>query len=326
MTERAHRVLTFGELMLRLSPPGAERLFQSTELRAGFGGCEANVAVSLAHLGVPADYVTRLPANPLGDAAVRALQAEGVGTTWVVRGGERMGIYFVEPGADFREAVYDRTGSAFSHMRPDSVDWAAALAGATWFHGSGITPALGDGGPAAALGLGLAAAKAQGAQVSIDLNYRPALWQDRDPRPLIEPLVRGADLLIGNPDALRAMLGIETDTEALAPRLANHYRCRRVALTCREVASASEHRWSATLYDAQTGALAMSRSYRARVVDRMGGGDAFAAAMIAALLDERTAVDAVEFAAAAGALKLSVPGDFSRATRDDIERLVRACT
>jgi 2-dehydro-3-deoxygluconokinase len=326
-SDTAHRVVTFGELLLRLSPPRHERLFQSAELRAGFGGAEANVAVGLAHLGVRADYVTRLPDNAIGDAALRALLAEGVGTDWIVRGDGRMGIYFVEPGADIRAArvVYDRAGSAFSRVGRGTVDWPTALAGAGWFHGSGITPALGDG-PADALAAAVAAARSHGARVSFDLNYRPALWQGggRDPRPLIEPLVKGADLLIGNRDAVRAMLGVDS-ADSLEQRLADQFGLRRVALTRREVLSASEHGWSAALYDTATGALATSRRYQVQVVDRVGGGDSFAAALIAALLAERAPAEAIEFATAAGALKLTIPGDWNRVTADEIDQLVRAC-
>src|SRR5205085_3629009 len=168
------RAVTFGELMLRLSPPGQERLFQSPQLRTGFGGCEANVAVGLAHLGVRADYITRLPDSPIGQAALHALQAEGVGTGWIALagGGDRMGIYFVEPGADIRASrvVYDRAGSAFAAITPAMVDWAKALGGAAWFHGSGITPALGDG-PRAALSAAITAARSSKARISVDLNY-----------------------------------------------------------------------------------------------------------------------------------------------------------
>lgn len=323
------RAVTFGELMLRLSPPGMERLFQSPELRTGFGGCEANVAVGLAHLGVPAEYVTRLPDNAIGHAALHALQAEGVGTGSIALGGasERMGIYFVEPGADIRASrvVYDRAGSAFAAITPQTVDWAKAVRGAAWFHGSGITPALGEG-PRASLTAAIAAARAGGVRISLDLNYRPALWQGCEPRAVIEPLVKGADLLIGNRDAVRVMLGIEAPDDSLAQRLAERFGCRHVALTRREVLSASEHGWSATLYDASSGGVWPSRRYQVRVVDRVGGGDSFAAGLIAALAAERDPADAVQFAAAAGALKLTIPGDWNRATPQEIEQLVRACT
>src|SRR5439155_11058 len=200
-------------------------------------------------------------------------------------GGERLGIYFVEPGADLRamRVVYDRAGSALARIEPRSIDWPRVLAGADWFHASGITPALGDG-PAAALAGAIACARAQGIQVSFDLNYREALWRDRDPRPLVEPLARQATVLIANPTAVRAMLGIEADDTSLATpeparelakRLAERCGVKRVALTRREILGPRRHGWSAVLYDAETGSFAQSRRHCVDVVDRVGGGDSF---------------------------------------------------
>jgi len=321
------RVVAFGELLLRLSPPGEQRLFESPELHTFFGGAEANVAVALSHLGVEADYVTRLPEGPLGDAALDALRREGVGTASILRGGARLGLYFVEPGADLRtmRVVYDRTGSAFAQIDPGAIDWTRVLAGAGWFHSTGITPALGDG-PAAALARAIACARAEHVPVSLDLNYREALWRGRDPRGLVEPLARQADVLIGNREAVRALLGVEAPGDALGPLLAERYGSRTVAITEREILGAREHAWSATLYDAATRALARSRRHVVRVVDRVGGGDSFAAGLIAALLDKQVPAAALEFAVATGALKLAVPGDFGRATAEEVERLVHQCT
>jgi len=313
------RVVTFGELLLRLSPPGEERLLASPQLVTFFGGAEANVAVALSHLGVPCDYVTRLPENPLGDAALESLRREGVGTQWIARGGERLGLYFVEPGADLRtmRVVYDRSGSAFAQLDPESVDWSAVLADADWFHTTGIAPALG-GRPARAVGSGVAAARAARRPVSIDLNYREALWRGRDPRPIIEPLARGADLVIGNATAVRVMLGIDVQGDGLAQRIAEHLGCRFVAVTQRESLAARTQAWSAVLYDAGERRLTASRREEVCVVDRVGGGDCFAAALIARLLAGAPPADALAFAAAAGALKLTVPGDFSRASVADV--------
>src|SRR5437773_10111711 len=316
-------------MLLRLSPPGEQRLFESPELHTFFGGAEANVAVALSHLGLVADYVTRLPEGPLGDAALDALRREGVGTASILRagGGTRLGLYFVEPGADLRtmRVVYDRAGSALAQINPGEIDWTRVLAGAAWFHSTGITPALGDG-PAASLARALASARAAHVPVSLDLNYREALWRGRDPRGLVEPLARCATVLIGNAEAVRAMLGVEDGTDALASRLAERYGCRVVAITQREILGPREHAWSALLYDAATGSLAHSRRHVVRVVDRVGGGDSFAAGLIAALLGEQEPPAALEFAVAAGALKLAVPGDVGRATAADIERLVHQCT
>jgi 2-dehydro-3-deoxygluconokinase len=314
------RVVTFGELLLRLSPPGEERLLASPQLVTYFGGAEANVAVALCHLGVPCDYVTRLPENPLGDAGLEALRREGVGTRWIARGGERLGLYFVEPGADLRtmRVVYDRAASALAQIDPASIDWATVLADADWFHATGITPALGEG-PARALTEAVTQARAARRPVSIDLNYREALWRGRDPRPVIEPLVRRADLVIGNAAAVRTMLGIEASDGSLAQQIADSLGCRYVAVTQREAIGARTHAWSAVLYDAAARQCAASRREEVTVVDRVGGGDCFAAALIARLLAGAPPADALEFAVAASALKLTVPGDFSRASVADVE-------
>ena len=331
---RAARVVTFGEMLLRLSPPGQERLLHRPELRTGFGGAEANVAVSLCHLGLDASYLTRLPANPIGDAALAALRAEGVETGGILRGPERMGIYFVETGPDSStmRVVYDRTGSAFSRITPSTLDWPAVLASAAWFHGTGITAALGSG-PHESLAAALAVARSLSIPTSVDLNFRPALWEGRDPRPLVEPLLHRLDLLIANVPALEAMTQVgagDADLEApesaraLAERLVDRYDCRRVALTRREVQGPHRHRWSAWLYQADSAALWRSRAWTVAVIDRVGGGDAFAAALIAGLLRARPCADALEFAVAAGALKLRTPGDFHRATVAEVEAVLTA--
>jgi 2-dehydro-3-deoxygluconokinase len=328
------RVVTFGELMMRLSPPGQERLFQSPQLRTFFGGSEANVAASLAHFGVRSDYVTRVPANPVGDAAVAAMRAEGVGTRGMLRGGDRLGIYFVESGADVRalRVVYDRAGSSFAKLDPSEYDWDGILGGADWLHLSGITPALGDG-PARAAQEAVDTACAAGVKVSVDLNYRAALWTGRDPQPVTSALVKGCDLLIGNPGAVRTMLGVGPDAghlaesddalRASAEAIAGELGCKAVALTRREVVSASEHGWSAALFDPCTGTLHRARRWQVQVVDRVGGGDSFAAALIHATLAGRAPADALEFATAASAIKLTIPGDFNRVTADEVDALLQ---
>jgi 2-dehydro-3-deoxygluconokinase len=314
------RVVTFGELLLRLSPPGEEHLLASPRLVTYFGGAEANVAVALSHFGVPCDYITRLPENLLGLAGLEALQREGVGTRWTLRGGDRLGLYFVEPGADLRtmRVVYDRAGSAFATLDPDAIDWSAILAEASWFHSTGITPALGDG-PAQALAAALTRARAGRTPVSLDLNYRAALWRGRDPRPIIEPLARGADLVIGNAAALQAMLRIEAPEGRLAERVARDLGCRYVAVTQREAIAARTQRWSAELYDAREGRCAASGPLEVHVVDRVGGGDCFAAALIARLLGGGPPADALEFAVRASALKITQAGDFSRLSVAEVE-------
>jgi 2-dehydro-3-deoxygluconokinase len=327
------RVVSFGEIMLRLSPPGHERFFQSPELGAWFGGSEANVAVSLAHFGVRSEYMTRLPANPIGDAALRALRAEGVGVDGILRGGSRLGIYFVESGFDVRPSrvVYDRAPSAFSQLDPAEIDWRALLRGADWLHLSGITPALGDA-PARAARDAASAARALGVTVSLDLNYRPMLWTGRDPVALIRPLAAASDVIIGNQSSVDAMLGIHATgasassakLEAIAERVQAELGCRMVAMTHREVLSSSEHGWRAALYDPDGKTTHLSRRHQVRVVDRVGGGDSFAAALIFASLTGRAPADAIAFATAASALKLTIPGDFNRVSIEEVDRLLQS--
>jgi len=325
------RVVTFGEIMLRLSPPGYERLFQSPELRVHFGGSEANVAVGVAHLGVESEYVTVLPPNALGDAALRALRAEGVGTRHVVRRGTRMGLYFVEPGVELRakRVVYDRAGSALCEVDAETFDWTGILGPDSWFHWTGITPALSEGAAACTVAA-VRAARDLGASVSVDLNWRPALWGARDPSPLMRALMPCVDVLIGNLWAAGAMLGARApagmaEPEAvrvLAAELAQAYGCRIVALTRREHVTESEHGWSAALYDARSDVLFTSRRYQVRLVDRVGGGDSFAAALIYALTAGRELAHALAFATAASALKLTISGDFNDVTADEVDRLL----
>lgn len=325
------RVVSFGEIMLRLSPPGQERFFQSPALQSYFGGSEANVAVSLAHFGVRSEYVTRLPANPIGDAALRSLRAEGVGVDGILRGGSRLGIYFVESGVDVRpmRVVYDRAPSAFSQLDPAEIDWRSLLRGADWLHLSGITPALGDAPARAALDAATAA-RALGVTVSLDLNYRPALWVGRDPSGFIQPLAATSDVVIANPSSVEIMLGgqiadgLATRLDAVAERVQAQLGCRQVAITHREVLSSNEHGWRAALYDANGKKAHVSRRYQVRVVDRVGGGDSFAAALIFANLSGRAPADAIAFATAASALKLTIPGDFNRVSVEEVDRLLQS--
>src|SRR3982751_3077897 len=206
------RVVTFGEIMLRLSPPGFERLFQSPVLSATFGGGEANVAASLAQFGLESFYVTRLPAHAIGESAIRALRAEGVRTDHIVRGGSRVGIYFAEPGASQRAStvIYDRAHSAISEMAADAVAWDRVMDGAAWFHVTGITPALGER-AAAATTAAITAAKAAGAKVSVDLNYRKKLWTEAQAQAVMRPLMSTVDVVIANEEDLQSVLGVRVE-------------------------------------------------------------------------------------------------------------------
>ena len=326
-------VITFGELMLRLGSPGFERLLQSPMLCATFGGGEANVAVSLAQLGIDSRYVTRLPANAIGDAAIRALRAEGVSTEFIVRGGSRMGIYFTETGASQRAStvLYDRANSAISEIPPDAVDWDRVMNGAAWFHVTGITPALGDKAAAATLA-SVAAAKRAGARISVDLNYRKKLWTQANAQKVMRPLMRDVDVVIANEEDLQCVLGIEVegadvtsgslDVESYrraAQRVTKELGPPVIAITLRESLSASDNGWSAVLWDGQT--LHQSQRYSVRLVDRIGGGDSFAAGLIYGMITGRAHDAALRFAVAASALKQTIPGDFNRVSLAEVDAL-----
>lgn len=316
-----NRIVCFGELMLRLSPPGFERLLQSPTLGATFGGSEANVAISLARFGADATYVTRLPANALGGAAIRALQREGVDTTHITRGGPRLGIYFLETGAGQRAStvLYDRTPSSLSTMRPSDVNWPEALAGAAWLHVSGITPGLGAG-PGACVADGMAAARAAGMTVSFDLNYRETLWTTSEAAPVLQQLARAADVLIASRDHVEPLLGIALETAA-AQAVAERYGSSLVAITSRDSRSASVNTVSAVLWDARAGDLTTGPHHDIEIVDRIGAGDAFAAGLIYALTSGYSSAAALRFAVAAGALKHTVPGDANLVSVEEVERL-----
>jgi 2-dehydro-3-deoxygluconokinase len=331
------RVVTFGEIMLRLGSPGFERLFQSAMLTATFGGGEANVAVSLAQFGLQSDYVTRLPSNAIGDAVVRALRAEGVGTSHIVRGGSRLGIYFTETGASQRAStvIYDRAHSAISEIPADAVHWDQVMGGAAWFHVTGITPALGER-AIEATKASVAAAKKAGAKVSVDLNYRKKLWTEAQAQAVMRPMMASVDVVIANEEDLQSVLGVhvsgadvtsgtlnvdayreaaESVTRTLGPPL--------VAITLRESLSASDNGWSAVLWDGEAGALHHSQHYNVRLVDRIGGGDSFAAGLIYGLATGRSREDALRFAVAASALKQTIPGDFNRVTVAEVDTLAK---
>ena len=329
------KTVTFGEIMLRLSPPGHERFFQSPVLSATFGGGEANVAVSLAQFGLESHYVTRLPANAVGEAAVRALRAEGVRVDFVQRGGERVGIYFAETGASQRAStvIYDRAGSAISQVRPGEIPWGDALAGAAWFHVTGITPALGPS-VAAATGEALEAARAAGVRTSLDLNYRGKLWTKARAREVMRPLAALADVIVANEEDIQASLGLEVrgadivggrldpaGYRAVAEEVARGFGSTLVAITLRESQGASRNGWSAVLFDAATSTFHQSQRYDVILVDRIGGGDSFAAGLIYGLVTGRAPEAALRFAVAAGALKQTVPGDFNRVTVVEVDKL-----
>ena len=329
------RVVTFGEIMMRLATPGRLRFSQARELELTYGGGEANVAVSLANFGLDARFVTRLPANPFGDGAVSVLRSHGVDTSFVARGGERIGVYFLETGASQRASVvvYDRAGSAVSQVAPGEFDWARVFDGAGWFHFTGITPALGPS-VAEATAEACRAAKEAGLTVSCDLNYRKKLWTPAQARETMTSLMEWVDVAIGNEEDAEKVFGIKAEGsnvegghvsaegyEQVARTLAEKFDLKSVAITLRESRSADENGWSAMLL--YEGRVHQSRKYDVRIVDRVGGGDSFAAGLIYGLFTGKLPQDALEFAVAASCLKHSVGGDFNLVSVAEVEALVK---
>jgi 2-dehydro-3-deoxygluconokinase len=331
------RVVTFGEVMLRLKSPGLERLFQSPALEATFGGAEANVAVSLANYGLRPAFVTALPKNAIADMALAELRGLGVDTQFIKRQGERMGIYFLEGGANQRasKVVYDRAGSSISSAKSGDFDWSAIFAGAEWFHISGVTPAISA--SAAELSIESAkAARAAGLTVSIDYNYRKNLWKYGKTAPeVMRELVSHAHVGIANEEDCQKALGIEIDADVDSGELdANKYKTLaekvlkefpnldKQVITLRESRSADVNGWSAVLHDGKD--FHHSKHYEITdIVDRVGAGDSFAGGLIYGLLMLPDAKQALEFATAASCLKHSIIGDYNRVSVAEVEDLMK---
>lgn len=331
--EAGSRVVTFGELMLRLSPHQGERLRNARRFDVHFGGAEANVAVSLAGFGLPVTFVTALPDNDLSRNALAHLRSRGVDTSAVLRQGDRLGVYFLEHGSGVRpsQVVYDRAFSSIAQVSPSAFDWDRILEGAAWFHWTGITPALGEG-TAEALRAGLEAAKRLGITVSVDLNFRKKLWSEARAREVMDGLMPFVDVCIGNEEDPTRIFGLTpagTDIEkgkldsegyqVLCRELRQAFGFKKVAVTLRESLSASENRWSACLDNGRE--FLLGPKYSLPVIDRVGSGDAFAAGLIYSLLQGKSDRDALAFGVAAAAWKHSVYGDFNLADVEEIERL-----
>ena len=329
------RVITFGEIMLRLAPNGYYRFFQDDQLQATFGGGEANVAVSLANYGMDAAFVTKLPAHAIGQGAVNALRGLGVDTSGIVRGGERVGIYFLEKGASQRGSVciYDRAHSAIQESQPSDFDWDKIFEGVDWFHFTGITPALGAN-LVETCKEACKAAKAHGVKISCDLNYRGKLWTREQAREAMTELCQYVDVCISNEEDAKDVFGIEAEAtdiyageinhegyKSVAKQLADKFGFEKVAITLRESHSASDNGWSAMLYDAASNEYCFSKKYELRIIDRVGGGDSFGGGLIYALLNGKSTQDAVEFAVAASALKHTIEGDYNMVTVAEVEKL-----
>jgi len=329
------RVVTFGEIMMRLSPPGVQKLIQAENLELTYGGGEANVAVSLANYGLDSVFVTRLPKNPPGQGALNHLRRFGVNTQYIDRGGNRLGLYFLEKGASQRPSSvsYDRTNSAISEAGKGDFPWQVILSDARWFHFTGITPALSDRAAEATLEA-CKIARNMGATISCDLNYRKKLWSREKAGEVMGSLMPYVDVVIANEEDAEQVFGIkagDTDVEKaeldeegymeVARRLKENFDFRYVAITLRESYSASDNGWSGLLYDGTT--YYHSRRYTIHVVDRVGGGDAFAAGLIYGLLHEWNPQDTIEFAAAASCLKHTIPGDLNMASVEEVQNLAK---
>lgn len=324
------KVVTLGEIMLRLSTPGNERFMMADSFDVCYGGGEANVAVSLANFGYDVSYVTKLPKNEIGDSAVAALRKYGVDCSDIVRGGERVGIYFLETGASVRpsKVVYDRAHSAIAEAVPSDFDFDAIFEGAEWFHFTGITPAISDS-AAEVTKAALIAAKKHGVTVSCDLNFRKKLWSSEKAQRVMTELMQYVDVCIGNEEDAEKVLGFkpgETDVTSgnlelagyqdIFRRMTDRFGFKYVVSSLRESFSASDNNWSAAIYDGKN--FYHSRTYKLHIVDRVGGGDSFAAGLICGLLDGKSGEEALEFAVAASALKHTIPGDFNYVTRDEV--------
>ncbi|RYC67839.1 MULTISPECIES: sugar kinase [Spirosoma] len=320
------KIITFGEVMLRLSPPGVERFVQTDVLDMHFGGTEANVAVSLAQFGLDANHVTRFPDHALGRAAAGYLRRYNVGTQYIRYGDGRLGLYFLETGAGSRasQIIYDRVDSAFTRIQADGIDWETVLTGAAWFHWTGITPALSQG-AADCLLAGIQTANRLGVPVSGDIVYRSNLWQyGRTPQEIMPALTEGCTLVLGSKALFSELYGVvgSTFTEAGRALMERFPRVKYVTDTKRTSLSASHNRLSAKLYDGET--VFKSRTYTMNpIVDRIGTGDAYMAGLIYGLVSFNDPQRAVEFGAAASALKHTIPGDVNLATVAEVETLER---
>ncbi|WP_312815275.1 sugar kinase [Sedimentibacter sp.] len=329
------KVITLGEIMLRLSTPGYERFVQADSFDVTYGGGEANVAVSLANYGFDAYFITKLPKHEIGQSAVNHLRRFGVKTDYIVRGGDRVGIYYLESGASMRpsKVIYDRAKSAIADADPSEFDFDEIFKDADWFHFSGITPALGD----RAIKLteeALKAAKRHNVTVSVDLNYRKKLWTTEKAQQVMTNLMQYVDVCIGNEEDAELTLGFkpgntdvtsgELELEAyksIFKQMIEKFNFKYVVSSLRESYSASDNGWSACIYDGKE--FYHSRKYDIRIVDRVGGGDSFASGLIYGLLQGKDFKEALEFGVAASALKHTILGDFNMVSVEEVEKLVQ---
>lgn len=328
-----NKVVCFGEIMLRLAPVGYQRFEQTPSFEAVYGGGEANVSVSLANYGEEAIFVTKVPENPIGQAAVNEMRRYGVDTRFMVRGGERLGIYFCEKGASQRpsKVVYDRAHSSISGAKKEDFDWKTIFAGAKWFHFTGITPALGDNVAECVLEA-CKAAKDAGLTISCDLNFRKNLWTSEKAGKVMAQFMPYVDVCIANEEDAEKVFGIKADNtditggklshegyKDVAKKLKDRFGFKAVAITLRGSISASDNNWAAMLY--KDDEFYFSRNYAIHIIDRVGGGDSFGGGLIYALLNNYSNADALEFAVAASCLKHTIEGDHNHVTVSEVKAL-----
>lgn len=327
------KIVTFGEIMLRLAPEGYYRFVQADTYGATYGGGEANVAVSLANYGLDASFVTKLPSHEIGQSAVNSLRRFGVDTSLISRGGDRVGIYFLEKGASQRpsKVIYDRAGSSIATATTKDFDWNKIFDGVDWFHFTGITPALGDNVAQICLEA-CKAAKERNITVSCDLNYRNKLWSKEKAGKVMGQLCHYVDVVIANEEDASDVFGIKaanTDVTSgkvnhegykdVAKQLVDRFNFSKVAITLRGSLSANDNNWAAMLYDGKE--YYFSKNYLIHIVDRVGGGDSFGAGLIYSTLNDYAPQDAIEFAVASSCLKHSIEGDFNQVSVDEVKKL-----
>jgi len=330
-----NKFVTFGEIMLRLAPEGYDRIVQSNKLDVFYGGGEANVSISLAAFGKESYYVTKLPKHEIGQSAVNELRRYGVITNYVIRGGDRIGIYFCEKGASQRpsKVIYDRAHSAIAEAKKEEFNWKEIFKSAAWFHYTGITPALSENCNEICLEA-VKAAKEAGVMVSLDINYRKKLWSREKAGTVMEELMKYCDVVIANEEDIESVFGIKasgTDLTAgqinnlgyqvVAKEMFDKYHLKYVAITLRESISASDNGWSALLYDGAN--YYTSRKYDVHIVDRVGGGDSFAAGLIYGITSKMDGQSTIEFATAASCLKHTIEGDFNVVSLEEVETLMK---
>ena len=327
------KVVTFGELMLRLAPENYLRFVQSKKFEATFGGAEANVAVSLANYGVDVSFVSKLPSHEIGQMAVNSLRQFGVDTSLITRGGERVGIYYCEKGASQRpsKVIYDRAYAAIAMAKASDFNWPKIFKGVDWFHFTGITPALSDSMAKICL-TACKEAKKRGVKISCDLNFRKKLWSKEKAGQVMGELCNYIDYCIANEEDAKDVFGIEADNTdiysgkldrngyiSVAKKLTERFNFKGVAITLRESLSANDNNWSAMLYT--DGTAYFSKKYAMHIVDRVGGGDSFGAGLIYSLLNGYDSQQAIEFAVAASCLKHSIEGDYNMVSVDEVKKL-----